>query len=430
MIRLFYNLLFPLVLLFFLPGYLVKMLRRGNYREKFGERLGFYDRATRRTLSGGRRAWVHAVSVGEVMIALKLLATMKPREPALRVVLTTTTTTGFALARQRAPDWAEVLYTPLDFWPIMRRAFSVIRPLRIILVEAEIWPNMATIAQRRRIPLALVNARLSPRSERRFRRFRSFVRPYFQKLDLICVPEPQDAVRWQSLGARADRLHTVGSIKFDPENVAPQAEQPRALLATLGVDPSRPILLGGSTHRGEEEILGRILLALRREFPALFLLIAPRHVERVREIEEQLQASGLTTARWRDTAPAPAPDCLLLDTTGELRDWYPVATVVFIGKSLTTHGGPNPVEAIVADRPVVFGPHMENFDRLAAALVEAGGALQPGDEAALRKVLADLLRDPERRERLVERARTVLDQHRGATERTALLLAELAGRRA
>jgi 3-deoxy-D-manno-octulosonic-acid transferase len=169
MIRFFYNLLFPIALLFFLPGYVVKMLRRGNYREKFGQRLGIYDRATRATLSIDRRTWVHAVSVGEVMIALKLVATMKQREPTLRVALTTTTTTGFALASREAPPWLEVLYAPLDFWPVMRRAFALIRPVRIILVEAEVWPNLTTFAERRKIPLALVNARLSPRSERRRR---------------------------------------------------------------------------------------------------------------------------------------------------------------------------------------------------------------------------------------------------------------------
>ncbi len=429
MIRFLYNLLFPLALLLFLPGYLVKMLRRGHYRAKFGQRLGLYDRATRATLSAGRRTWVHAVSVGEVMIALKLIAAMKPREPALRVALTTTTTTGFALATRLAPDWVEVLYTPLDFWPVMRRAFTLIRPLRIILIEAEIWPNMASIAHRRSLPLALVNARLSPRSERRFRRFRPLVQPYFQKLDLLCAQEAEDVARWRSLGVPAARIHPVGSIKFDPENGKPNPEQPRRLLQMLGLDSTRPILLAGSTHPGEEEILGRVFTRLRAEFPDLFLIIAPRHVERVREIAPQLQPFGLTMVRRSKIDQALPADCLLLDSTGELRDWYAVATIVFMGKSLTVHGGQNPVEAIVAGRPVVFGPHMENFAHLARALVAAGGALQPKDENALSKTLGDLLRDPAAREQFVRRAGAVLDHHRGATARTAALLAELASRR-
>ncbi len=424
MIRLIYNLLFPLVLLFFLPAYVLKMLRRGNYRNKFGQRLGFYDRKTRAKLAHGRPTWLHAVSVGEVMIALKLATKMREREPSLRIALTTTTTTGFALASRQAPDWIEVLYTPLDFWPIMRRAFALIRPIRIVLVEAEVWPNLTAIAHRQKIPIALVNARLSPRSEGRFRAFNLFVRPYFQKLDLICVQEKEDVARWESLGADPARIFPVGSIKFDPENVAPRPEMPRAVLDKLGIELERPILLGGSTHPGEEEILAKIFQQLRREFPALFLIIAPRHVERTREIADQLRALGVPSVR-RSEAGTAAADCLLIDTTGELRDWYSVATIVFMGKSLTARGGQNPVEAIVADRPVIFGPHMENFATLARTLVAAGGALQPKDELALTNALGTLLRNPGDRERLVRHARGVLDAHRGATERTAELLDKL-----
>ena len=425
MIRLLYNLLFPLALLLFLPGYLLKMLRRGNYRDKFGQRLGFYDAETRARLTPGA-TWLHAVSVGEVMIALKLAAQMKKEEPALRVALTTTTTTGRAFARKQVPAWIEVLYTPLDFWPIMRRAFAVIRPDRVVLVEAEVWPNLTAIAHRRKIPLALVNARLSPRSERRFRKFNFFVRPYFRRLDLICVQEREDVARWRSLGAKPERIHPVGSIKYDPENVASHSEVPQTVLQTFGVDPNRPILLAGSTHPGEEEILGRVFLELRRDFPDLFLLIAPRHVERVPAIASRLRALGLESVR-RSLAGsgAAAADCLLLDTTGELRDWYSAATIVFMGKSLTARGGQNPVEPIMAGRPVVFGPQMENFANLARALVAAGGALQPNDEVSLTIALRELLRDGAKREQLIRQARTVLDPHRGATERTAQLLGKL-----
>jgi len=430
MIRFIYNLLFPLALLFFVPAYLVKMLRRGNYRNKFGQRLGFYDRKTRAKLAHGRATWLHAVSVGEVMIALKLATKMQEREPSLRVALTTTTTTGFALASRQAPDWIEVLYTPLDFWPVMRRAFALIQPIRIILVEAEVWPNLTAIAHRQKIPIALVNARLSPRSEGRFRAFNLFVRPYFQKLDLICVQEQEDVARWESLGANPARIFPVGSIKFDPENVAPRPEVPRAVLDRLGIDSRRPILLGGSTHPGEEEILAKIFQQLRREFPALFLIIAPRHVERTRVIADQLRALGVQSVRRTEDGTVVAADCLLVDTTGELRDWYSVATIVFMGKSLTARGGQNPVEAIVADRPVIFGPHMENFAALARTLVAAGGALQPNDEAALTNTLGALLRNAGERQRLARQARGVLNTHRGATERTAALLEKLTARSA
>src|SRR5690349_2166736 len=217
MIRLIYNLLWPIGLLFFLPGYFVKMIRRGGYREEFGQRVGIYDRELRTRLSNQRSTWLHAVSVGEVNIALKLANALRALEPNLHCVLTTTTTTGFALARTTAPPWIEVMYTPLDYWPIMRRAFSVIRPARIVLIEAEVWPNLVAAARARRIPLGLVNARLSPRSERRYRRFRFFVAPTFRLLDLVCVPEQRDIERWAGLGVPRNRIQLTGSIKFDPD---------------------------------------------------------------------------------------------------------------------------------------------------------------------------------------------------------------------
>src|ERR1700681_3759920 len=321
MIRFIYNLLWPLGLLFFLPCYFTKMLRRGGYREKFGHRLGIYDRALRARMSKQRSTWLHAVSVGEVNVALKLANALRTHEPDLHCALTTTTTTGFALARKNAPQWIEVMYTPLDYWPVMRRAFSVIRPVRIVLVEAEIWPNLAAEAHARRIPLALVNARLSARSEKRFRRFRFFVSPTFRLLDLVCVPEPQDVDRWAAIGVLPDRVQVVGSVKYDPEDIHVDPTRPERVLRELGIDRSRPVILGGSTHAGEEEILAEAFLRWRQEFPSIFLIIAPRHAERGLEIRRQLERRGLRVTLRSQPTPTrdPSPDCLILDTTGELQ---------------------------------------------------------------------------------------------------------------
>jgi 3-deoxy-D-manno-octulosonic-acid transferase len=432
-IRFIYNLFWPIGLLFFLPGYLMKMVRRGGYREKFGQRLGIYDRDLRARLSpsrGKRPTWLHAVSVGEVMIALKLAQQLRLLEPDVSCVLTATTTTGFALANKNAPPWIEVMYTPLDFWPVMRRAFSVLRPAKIILVEAEIWPNLAAEAQANHIPLVLVNARLSPRSERRFRRFRFFVAPTFRLLDLICVQEREDVDRWAALGAKRNRIKYTGSIKYDPTSPDQGSGEFAATSVQNvlpGLNPERPVLFGGSTHRGEEEILAKIFARLRRKFPSLCLFIAPRHVERVREIRAQLEALSL---RVRLTSEATnhseaEVDCVLLDATGDLRRWYNIATVVFIGKSLTAQGGQNPVEPIMACKPVVFGPHMENFVTLAGTLVLKKGAIQVHHTESLKDAIEELLRDSEARQRLVQNAREVLDQHRGATARAAALITDL-----
>jgi 3-deoxy-D-manno-octulosonic-acid transferase len=428
-IRFLYNFLWPLGLLIFLPGYFAKMIRRGGYREKFGQRLGIYDGEVRNRLSKQRSTWLHAVSVGEVNIALKLASALRVLESGLHCVLTTTTTTGFALARRTAPPWIEVMYTPLDYWPIMRRAFSVICPTRIVLVEAEVWPNLAAAAHARRIPIALVNARLSPRSERRYRRFRFFVAPTFRLLDVVCVPERTDVERWTALGVSRNRIHVTGSIKFDPH----VQTQSRAVAGSTSDAFSwdSPVLLGGSTHPGEEEILVRVFLELREEFPALRLFIAPRHVERLQEIRGHLGATSLrvTLASEALANGSIDADCILLDTTGELQRWYRIATVVFIGKSLAAHGGQNPVEPILADKPVVFGPHMENFATLAKTLVSNNGAMEVNDSDSLRLAVGELLRDSELRLRLVENAHAALGEHEGATARAAKLIHELGPKR-
>jgi 3-deoxy-D-manno-octulosonic-acid transferase len=425
-IRFIYNLLWPLGLIFFLPRYFVKMFRRGGYREKFGQRLGIYNADVRRRLAARRSTWLHAVSVGEVAVALKLAEQLQLLQPDLHCVLTVTTTTGFSFAKAQTPRSIEIMYTPLDFWPIMRRAFAVIRPAKIILVEAEIWPNLAAEAHARGIPLALVNARLSPRSEKRFRRFRFFVRPTFRLLDLTCVQEPDDINRWAELGVERDRIRHVGSIKYDPAQAQVDSAASAKLLHELKIDINRPIIFGGSTHRGEEEALAKIFRALRIEFPNLFLIIASRHVERAGEVRRNLERIGLRVALRSEPWTDVSPDCLLIDSTGELRAWYPVATIIFVGKSLFAFGGQNPAEAIVADKPVVFGPHMENFAALTESLIARRGAVRVHSATELEQAIVDLLRNTELRRTLVNNAHQVLDTHRGATARTAQLVVDLA----
>jgi 3-deoxy-D-manno-octulosonic-acid transferase len=425
MIRFIYNLLWPLGLIFFLPGYLVKMFRRGNYREKFGQRFAIYEPQLRGRLYWKKSVWLHAVSVGEVTIALKLAQQIHALNPDLHCVLTTTTTTGFAFANRTVSDWLEVLYSPLDFWPIMRRAFSVIRPKKVVLVEAEVWPNLVAEAHARKIPIALVNARLSPRSERRFRMFRGVVAPVFRMLDAICVQNFEDVERWKSLGVEAERIHLFGSIKYDPEDVEIDSQLPRKILAGFGLE-KRIVIFGGSTHSGEEKLLGEVFRALKRDFVDLLLVLAPRHTERTGEIRRELEAMEFRLAlRSQEPAPDPFLDCLLIDSTGELRHWYEVATVVFVGKSLLARGGQNPAEAILAAKPVLFGPHMENFAALAKALVAQGAAVRVSSATELRRAMTHLLANPEEREKMVQNARRALDVHRGATARTAQFLIEL-----
>ena len=426
-VRILYNLAFPFVLLALLPSFLFRMLKRGKYRHKFGQRFGIYSARVRRKLSRGGWTWVHAVSVGEVLIALKLVREMRTRDPQLPVVLSTTTSTGYALASKESGEYLEAIYNPLDFFWTARRAVRLIRPRRLILVEAEVWPNLTAEAQARGAILALVNARLSARSESRYRAIRPLAKPIFNQLDLLCVQEPADARRWRRLGVETQKILCTGSIKFDDQTNDRRASQDfRKVLADLGVEESAPIVLAGSTHSGEESMLGEIVIRLKREFPKLFYVVVPRHAERWKEVREQLEKLGLRVAmRAHDNSNTSHPDTLLINTTGELRDWYDQATVVFIGKSLTAHGGQNPAEAVAAGKPVVFGPNMENFASLAAQLVREGGALQVSDARELEEELTRLLSDSQTCRQLAVNAARCLQGHSGATARTCDALERL-----
>ena len=420
-----YNLFFPLVFVALLPGFLLRMLRRGGYREKFRQRFGRYSPEERARLARGEWIWLHSISVGETLLALKLARQIREREPGKCIALSVTTSTGFAVAQPHANDWLEIIYNPLDAPWIVRAALDAVRPVRLIFIEA-IWPNLLAAAQRRGLPVTFL-PRLSPRSAARFRRARFFTGPIFRLLDALAAAEPEDREAWQALGVDPARLHVTGNAKFDA--AAPtggRTAEFRALLRDLGVPDDAPILLGGSTFPGEERILADALRELRTRWPALFLILVPRHVERAAAILAELEPTGLRLAvRSRLSTRNQKPeisDALLVDTTGELRDWYALATVVFIGKSLTATGGQNPVEPVLAGRPVIFGPHMENFAPIVARWLAGDAAVQVRDAAGLRAQLATLFADAPRRAQLAERARAIAAIHSGATERAVGVL--------
>ncbi|MEI6277797.1 MAG: 3-deoxy-D-manno-octulosonic acid transferase [Verrucomicrobiae bacterium] len=426
LIRLVYNLVFPLVLVLMLPGFLVRMVKRGKYRHKFWQRFGIYSPRVLEKIRGGGRTWVHAVSVGEVLIALKLIQVLRQADPGRAFVLSTTTSTGFQLAARAKSQWLEPVYNPLDFYFSARRAVRTIRPEMLILIEAEVWPNIVCEARAAGAKVALVNARLSLRSEKRFRAARWITAPVFNRLDLLCLQEPDDIARWTALGVDRHRLTVTGSIKFDDDAVRSPRDF-RPVLRALGVPDGAPVLLGGSTFEGEEAVLASVFSALRKSRPDLFLILVPRHFERAANVASQLEKSGLRVARRTQPAPESRPDLLLVDTTGELRDWYACATVVFVGKSLCAKGGQNPAEPVAAGVPVVFGPNMQNFATLAGQFLRHGGAVGVRDEPSLRAAIGRLLDDPRLRAKMTGQAARCLAVHRGATARTVAALSKTLG---
>lgn len=411
-----YNFFFPFVLVVLLPGYLLRMFRRGGYREKFAQRFGRYTAEERQRFAGGSWLWLHSISVGETLLALKLARQMRAQDPTTNIALSVTTSTGLAVAREAACDWLEVIYNPLDLLRFVRSALDVVQPKRLVFIEA-IWPNLLAEAKRRGLPATFV-PRLSPRSERRFHRVRGIVGPVFRLIDALAVQEPEDVARWTSLGVSQERIQVTGNAKFDgTAGGGERVPEFRALLDQLGVTDGAPVLLAGSTFAGEELILAQLFVDLRQRFPNLFLILVPRHVERTPEVLADLRPLDLRVALRSDGAKAPA-DVLVVNTTGELRDWYHLATVVFIGKSITAHGGQNPVEPVFAGKPVVYGPNMENFAAVVARWRAEDAAVQVRDTAELKEQIGALLANATRRESLALRARAIITPHSGATKRT------------
>jgi 3-deoxy-D-manno-octulosonic-acid transferase len=419
-----YRFAFPLVALFMLPGYLARLIRRGNYRAHFGQRLGWYSARDISDLAKHRWTWIQSISVGETLVALKLAKKLRRLDPTTHIVLSVTTTTGYAMARVEASEWLRPIYNPIDLRWIVRRVFRLIRPVRFIVIEGGVWPNLLAECYSAGVPLTLAGARLSPRSEARMRRFRNWVGPLFRLFDCIAVPELDDVPRWASLGVPEEKIRVTGSIKFD-EAVAGnsgRAGEFRNLLHRVGVDAGTPILVAGSTFPGEETILAQCLLELRQMVPGLLLAIVPRHIERTPAILNELAAFPLKVVCRSNLEGAPKPDLLLIDTTGELRDWYALATVAFIGKSLTGVGGQNPAEPAVLGKPVVFGPHMENFAAITRHLLESGAARQVASAAELTETLRKILTDAAIRRSMSAAGQAALTVHAGATERTAKLV--------
>jgi 3-deoxy-D-manno-octulosonic-acid transferase len=427
MLLFLYNLLLPLFLLVSLPVYLRRMIRRGGYARNFFQRFGFFSHRLLSDLGQGNWSWVRAVSVGEVLVAIRLIEEMRRQDPTFQAVISTTTSTGYRLALDRAPEWSRVIYSPIDFYPLLRPIWRLIRPQTVILIDSDLWPSFLAIAQQERTPVFLANARLSPRSEARYLRFQRFAKPLFwERLSATLSQDSYDAQRWIRLGLRPDQVVLTGSIKYDTAD-APANFRFVDWLRHQGIEPSRPCLLGGSLHSGEEALLIQVFRNLLPKFPDLFLILVPRHFERTPEVEKILRELPIPYTCRSEPDFRENASVLIVDSTGELNDWYQTASVVVIGKSFKGVGGQNPVEPLLARKPVICGPHMENFKFLIEELVRGKGILQLADESGLAAAVEHLLTNSKAASEMVANSDRILAQHRGATGRAARFILERAG---
>lgn len=425
MIWWFYNALFSVGFLLLLPRFLLRMRRRGGYARDFHHRFGRYRPELLAAFSEEARVWVHAVSVGELYVALKMMDEWRAVQSDVRFVVSVTTSTGYTLARKHLDPRDVAIYFPVDFPPVMRRVLDAIRPQAILLVEVELWPNLIRLARERDVPVFLVNGRLSDRSFRRYQKVRMITRHLLPMVDIFCMQSTIDADRVIALGAPPDKVRVTGSAKYDiaADTESGEGEVAVEMLRLAGFTPEQPILLGGSTWPGEEEALLDVYKGLKTRYRNLSLILAPRHVERVPEILDLLKKSARSFVRRSTLNPGGTPrsapvDVLLLDTTGELRQFYRHADVIFIGKSLTQHGGQNILEPAAFAKPVVVGPNMENFKSIMADFLAAGAVVQIETLQGLRRAVDDLLANPDKREAMGLSAARVIREQQGALKRT------------
>jgi 3-deoxy-D-manno-octulosonic-acid transferase len=413
----FYNLIQFTFLVISLPFLLALVLLTPRYRLRTWHRLGFGLRTLveRKKKGAGKTIWVHGLSVGEVTSALPLVSGIRNRFPDAFLVFSAATRSGAKVAEQLLADHIDLFIPfPLDILPVTASFVRLIRPDLFILVETDFWPNFLTCLQRHNIPAMLVNGRISHRSMASYRRFSFFFKQIFCTFRHLCMQTETDRVNMIDLGVPDGRVHTLGNLKFDTPLIM-GSSQPQE--APISLPDNSLLLVAGSTHKGEEEIILAVHARLRAAYPHLFLVIAPRDISRGKEIQGLAAARGIT-GTFRSEGKQGGQKLLILDTIGELANCYRFADIAFVGGSLQRQGGHNPIEPAVMGAPVLFGPHMEDFAEISQDLLTAGGAKRVGGEESLFQAVSIWLADARLRQdaglaalRCVEKQQGVIERH-------------------
>ena len=413
-----YNILFLIFAVVYSPYLVLNGKWHAGLWTRFGSGL-VSDSGNKRTI------WVHAVSVGEVLVVLNLIKMIQDKFSEYAIVLSTVTPTGHALACERLRGRCEVIYAPLDFSWVVRKYVNMLNPILYISAETEIWPNLFTCLQKRNIPIIEVNGRISDRAFAGYQKASFLARRVLRDVRLLCMQSQEDARRIIQLGADAKKVRVVGNLKFD--NLVKESAIRRDALGFSGEDR---VFIAGSTYPGEEEIMIESYRNLKAEFPRLRLVIAPRRVERADEIARLCERKGLTSRRFPDNSRRGMVDArqvLIVDQIGYLRDLYALADVVFVGKSLRGRGGQNMIEPLAFGKPTLVGPHTENFRDVFRVFIPSGAVIEVQTPQELVRQLRDLLNDPRRCAKIGQAAQIEIAKHQGATETTVKAIEEILG---
>ncbi len=406
-----YNCILVLATIVLSPYILFKLATVPKYRGGITQKLGRVRKGVLKHLrDGSRPIWIHAVSVGEVMAAHPLIRDLRKKYPGRKLILSTVTVTGNFTAKQRVPEADAVFFFPFDYPCIVRRVIGKINPAIVLIAETELWPNFFRELKRQGIPSALINGRISPRSYGNYLKFKRFFSQVFENVTLFCMQSAEDAERIKDIGADPGKVIVTGNLKFDQK--IPLSSQPPIVIAS-----GRKVITAGSTHRGEEAILLDTFMRLRKKHADLVLIIAPRHPERFDEVQGLITSAGFECQR-RTRLKGPVKDIVLLDTIGELRSFYGLCDIAFVGGSLVKVGGHNLLEPAAMKKPIIFSRYMFNFKEISEAIITAGGGIMVKDKEDLYHQLDNLLSNKQQADAMGMQAYKVIEINSGATART------------
>jgi len=397
-----------------------RLITGEKYRFGLSQKLGRIPKDVLAKRDGRPVIWIQAVSVGEVLAAKPLLDRIRQVFPGHQLLVSTTTKTGYEVCQGKVVQDDDIcICFPLDYFWVVRRVLRLFRPALICLIETELWPNFVWAASRMGIPITLINGRISRRSYRGYKRFRFLMRRVLHCFASLGMQTDEDAERIIDIGAPRDRVWVTHSLKYDGAgSISPGSLDEAAIRAEIKVPLSARILTAGSTHYYEEEVLTEIYTHIRTQCPDLVLILAPRHPDRVPRIKAYLERNRLAynLRSALSNGDRPFAPIIVVDTLGELLKFYKIASVVFVGKSLTQKGGHNPIEPAVFAKPIIFGPYMDNFEEAAGLLIKAGGGLVVHSPDELRRAILELLADPGRAADMGRRAREAVLSRTGAVE--------------
>ena len=422
--RILYDIFFTVFSVFYIPGLLIKGKLHRGFAEKFG---GLPEGVTRLK----NPVWIHAVSVGEATVAARLAAGIKEGHPEIPVVVSTTTRTGNDMIKKVGKGVVDaVFYYPIDISGIVSGVVRKIRPRLYVMVETELWPNMMEALSAAGVPVVLANGRISDNSVRKYSRIRFVTKKIFKCVTAACAQTEKDAEKIRSLGAPADRVFVCGNMKFDA--TLPAGKAPVFTKEQFGFGPKDRVIIAGSTHFPEESAIMDIFVKLRETFRDLKLVIVPRHIERKEAIRIYAGKLKLKNVFFSEISASknravPGTDAVIVDTIGHLKDLYCIATMVFIGGSMSRKGGQNPIEAALWKKAVIFGPDMSNFREISKIFVENRAAVKVNNARELEVAFKELLEDEGKRENIASNAGRVIKESSGAVRKTLGILDKYLG---